>query len=266
MFLDSDLILHAIQDPNESNSSENGSCRFHYRGVVATRRHLIDARQVRNAMKPLNWRDSILGLGLAIAGAAVLYSILFFYPIVGSPNYSWAFNWAGHAWFVAIPLIWYFRFDKRFPVGKMADKMTTQWAPVWILLVAIAVLADVFGSQKRSLAGVSSLALIMNLLFYTVLVGISEEFMFRGQIQTGLNNSIEKILRVGRLNVRLGTVLAALIFAAFHSRDILAVPFAFSFGIVVGHYYQKTGNLWGAVIIHNLVDLLGSLIPLLLPL
>jgi membrane protease YdiL (CAAX protease family) len=217
-------------------------------------------------MKPLNWRDSFLGLGLAIAGAAVLYSILFFYPVVGSPNYSWAFNWAGHTWLLAIPLIWYFRFGKRFPVGGMNNKMTTQWAPVWVLLVAIAVLADVFGSQKRSLAGVSSLALIMNLLFYTVLVGISEEFMFRGQIQTGLNNSIEKILRVGRLNVQLGTLLAALIFTAFHSRDIFAVPFAFVFGIVVGHYYEKTSNLWGAVIIHNLVDLLGFLIPLLVPL
>lgn len=216
-------------------------------------------------MTSLTWRDSLFGMGLLIAGAAVLYSVLFLYPVIGSPNYSWTFNWAGHAWFLAIPLIWYFRFGRRFPVGKLYSKIISRWAPAWILLVAIALLSDVFGSQKNSLAGVSSLVIVMNLLFYGVMVGVSEEFVFRGLIQTGLNNSLRKIVRFGRLNVQLGTVLAAIIFAAFHFGSIFAVPFAFFFGVIVGHFYQKTNNLWGAIIIHNLVDLLGFLLPLLVP-
>jgi hypothetical protein len=156
---------------------------------------------------------------------------------------------------------------KRFPIGKLSGKTIQQWLPSWIILLAIAIPVAIFSAilfGKMSLAGFTPLSLIMNLLFVSVLVGISEEFVFRGQVQTGLNNSLKKTLKLGKGSIRLGTILAALAFAALHFPDISSIPFALVFGILVGHFYDKTNNIWGAVIIHNTVDLISTIIPILL--
>jgi hypothetical protein len=156
---------------------------------------------------------------------------------------------------------------KRFPIGKLSGKTIQQWLPSWIILLAIAIPIAIFSAilfGKMSLVGFTPLSLIMNLLFVSVLVGISEEFVFRGQVQTGLNNSLKKTLKLGKGSIRLGTILAALAFAALHFPDISSIPFALVFGIIVGHFYDKTNNIWGAVLIHNTVDLISTIIPILL--
>ena len=218
--------------------------------------------------KILNWHDSVIALGLIIVGTLILNSALFFHLLTLSTNSSWIFNWILHLWFLAIPLIWYLALKKRFPIGKLGSKTIRQWLPSWIILLAIAIPITTFETllfhEKMSLAGFTSLSIIMNLLFVSVLVGISEEFVFRGQVQTGLNNSVKKTLKLGKGSIRLGTILAALAFAALHFPDISSIPFAFVFGILVGYFYDKTNNIWGAVIIHNMVDLLTLIIPILL--
>ena len=108
-----------------------------------------------------------------------------------------------------------------------------------IALLLVAILLAVLTS-KMSLVGISLIAIVMNLLFNGVLVGISEEFLFRGQIQTGLNNSVKKTLKIGKGNIRLRTVLTALIFAVLHFQKILSIPFALFFGMIVGHFHDKT--------------------------
>jgi membrane protease YdiL (CAAX protease family) len=213
--------------------------------------------------KMLFWRDSAVALGLVILWAFILYSALFFHVFTVDTNSSWIFNWAGHLWFLAIPLIWYFALKKRFPVGKLSGSSLRRWLPGWIIMLAIAVPLDLL-SGRTSLAGFTSLAIIMNLLFNGVLVGVSEEFVFRGQVQTGLNNSVERTVKLGKGSVRLGTILAAVVFAAFHLQNVISIPFALVFGVVVGHYYDKTNSIWGAVIIHNIVDLSSFLIPIVL--
>ena len=214
--------------------------------------------------KTLNWRDSVIALVLIILGVLVLYIALFFHVLELSASSSWVFDWTGHLWFLAIPLIWYFAFRKRFPIGKLSKISIRQWLPAWVILLAVVIPLEVLTSQKMSLAGISLLAIIMNLLFNGVLVGISEEFVFRGQIQTGLNNSVKKTLKIGKGNIRLGTVLTALIFAGIHFQNILSIPFALFFGMIVGHFYDKTNNIWGAVVIHNIVDFLSFVIPVIL--
>ena len=213
--------------------------------------------------KILNWHDSVIALGLIIVGTLILYSAVLLHLLTLNTNSSWIFNWIGHLWFLTLPLIWYFALKKRFPIGKLSAKTIRQWLPAWIIILAI-VIPLTFTSEKASLTGVTSLAIIMNLLFESVLVGISEEFIMRGQIQTGLNNSLEKTLKLGKGSIRLGTILAALAFAALHFQNSSSIPFAFVFGILVGHFYDKTNNIWGAVIIHNMVDLLAFIIPILL--
>ena len=104
----------------------------------------------------------------------------------------------------------------------------------------------------------------MSILFNGILVGVSEEFLFRGQIQTGLNNSIKSTVHIGRVNLRLGTILATVAFAGFHFANLPNLLFALIFGLLIGHAYDRTSNLWGAIIIHNTVDFLGYIIPILL--
>jgi membrane protease YdiL (CAAX protease family) len=210
----------------------------------------------------LDWRDSVIALGLVVLALVAVYSAFFLYPILGTPNYAWILDWSGHLWFLVIPLIWYFALKKRFPLGKLDGKVIVRWVPVWIVLVSVA-LFSAFSSQIVSLTGISPLAIVMGLIFNTVLVGISEEFVFRGQIQTGLNNSIKKTLKLGRVNIRLGTILASVTFGAFHFGNIFTLLFAIAFGLLVGHFYDKTNNLWCAVIIHNAVDFLWFIIPIL---
>jgi len=221
---------------------------------------------VRNS-KILNWHDSVIALVLTVVGTLILNSALFFHLLTLSTNSSWIYSWILHLWFLAIPLIWYFALKKRFPIGKLSGKAIRQWLPSWIILLAIAIpiaalTAYIYG--RMSLAGFTSLSIIMNLLFVIVLVGISEEFVFRGLVQTGLNNSLKKTLKLGKGSIRLGTILAALAFAALHFSDVSSILFAFVFGILVGHFYDKTNSIWGAVIIHNMVDLLALIIPILL--
>jgi hypothetical protein len=55
----------------------------------------------------------------------------------------------------------------------------------------------------------------------------------------------EKDTEVRQREHRLGTILAALAFAALHFPDISSIPFALVFGILVGHFYDKTNNIWG---------------------
>ncbi len=104
----------------------------------------------------------------------------------------------------------------------------------------------------------------MSLLYNGILVGVSEEFLFRGQIQTGFNNQIKSTLKIGRATIRLGTILSTVAFAVFHFGNVFNLLFALVFGILVGHFYDRTSNLWGAIIIHNVVDFLGFIIPILL--
>jgi membrane protease YdiL (CAAX protease family) len=216
------------------------------------------------ASEILGWRDSAVAVGLVVLGVLVLYAALFFHVFTVNTNSSWVFDWAGHLWFLAVPLVWYFALKKRFPVGKLSLGSLRLWLPALIIMLAIAVPLDVLTSQKTSLSGFTSLAIVMNLLFNGVIVGVSEEFVFRGQVQTGLNNSVKETVKLGKGNVRLGTILTATVFAALHLQSVYSIPFAFVFGMVVGHYYDKTNSIWGAVIIHNVVDLLSFVVPIVL--
>jgi len=231
---------------------------------------LLDNASLSNVgnSKILDWHDSVIALGLIIVGTLILNSALFFHLLTLSTNSSWIFSWVLHLWFLAIPLIWFFVLKKHFSIGKLSGKTIQQWLPSWIILLAIAIPITTFETlllhEKVSLAGFTSFSIVMNLLFVSVLVGISEEFVFRGQVQTGLNNSLKKTLKVGKGSIRLGTIFTALAFAVLHFSDISSIAFAFVFAILVGYFYDKTNNIWGAVIIHNIVDLLAIIIPILL--
>jgi membrane protease YdiL (CAAX protease family) len=72
------------------------------------------------------------------------------------------------------------------------------------------------------------------------------------------------------MNVGIGTLLTALLFGGLHLMNIgsgepvnIAIIVAF-FGCLVGLGlgigYERTGNLWGAVITHNIANLVNTLL------
>ena len=102
------------------------------------------------------------------------------------------------------------------------------------------------------------------LLFQATAPGIGEELLWRGLIQTGLNNSIKSHLRIGKIDIGAGTVITALCFGLAHLPNsggqsseltILQVVSAVAGALVLGIGYERTRNLWGAMIVHNLANL-----------
>src|SRR2546426_2453106 len=95
--------------------------------------------------------------------------------------------------------------------------------------------ADIFASKSAPLIGIS-LPITRSLRYNGILVGVSEGFLFRGQVQTGLNSSQKTTLMNGRADIRLGTILATVALAFFHFGNIFNLQFALTFGTLVGHF------------------------------
>ena len=101
------------------------------------------------------------------------------------------------------------------------------------------------------------------------LIGFAEEIMFRGVIQTELMKTLPQDVKILGLNFKRGTLLAAIIFGLAHTINIFTIAnvyfvigqviSAIIFGLIVGYFYQETGSLIPAIIIHNLANGIASL-------
>ena len=102
--------------------------------------------------------------------------------------------------------------------------------------------------------------LIGALAFHWLAVGLVEEVMFRGLVQTFLSHTWSGSLRIAGLDVPTAGVWAALMFAAVHiypRLNVEQVVIAFVFGIVAAITYASTGSLLGPILMHNIGDGLG---------
>lgn len=227
-----------------------------------------------------NWVDALLGLILVEAGTAAL---LIWLP--APLAHSWVINYAGHAWFLAVPLGWFWLLRRRFPVGGLRWRELRAWVGPWWMLGAFIVLLNVALTGASILQGTGALGpgrhetlslepLLANLIFRATLVGLAEEFLFRGLIQTGLNRSLPGSVALGRWHIQIGTVVAALLFGLTHAENLaLGQPlaqvlpnliYAIFLGLLAGYFYDKSRNLWGAVILHNIGDLFALVVPVVL--
>lgn len=113
--------------------------------------------------------------------------------------------------------------------------------------------------------------LIAQLFFEGVVVGWTEEFLFRGCLQRALNKRFSSLI-ASRL--RTGTVMTSAIFGLFHFANLGlgesfygAIPqvlFATFFALIVGSFYDRTSDLAGAAWIHNITDIAGTVLPFVL--
>jgi membrane protease YdiL (CAAX protease family) len=107
---------------------------------------------------------------------------------------------------------------------------------------------------------VTALSILGNMTFQWVVVGLSEETMFRGLIQTYLMNNLWGSIRLMGHDLHIGTVLGAMLWGAFHLINILVMPLGPVLilvmlttvaGLFMGYAYQETGSLLTTVVVHN---------------
>jgi membrane protease YdiL (CAAX protease family) len=213
----------------------------------------------------LRWRDAVAGLGLAAAGmlAAAVSARMHWVPPIAA-------NVASHAWLAAIALGWYFWLGRQFPVGKFTRRELLPWS-VLCLLAVVGNAIQAFLSAPQA-ADVRALPLLIaEFALLLLVVGPSEELLFRGLVQTGINGSLSAELQWRGWPLRLGTVLAAMAFGLSHLVNLTyqtiaataeQVLIAFVIGLVIGVVYDRTRNLIGAAVLHGLVDFSGAALPL----
>ncbi len=201
-------------------------------------------------------RDALLPVFLALTGQ--LFLTLFTTRVV-------VLDYLSHGWFLAIVIFWVLVVHRRFPIGRLTRPSLRGWFGPWIVVGGLNVLIALQGSRLAI-----HHAVVAWLIFEGLVVGPVEELLFRGLIQTTLNNVIAGASLFGK--VRWGTIVATLIFGCVHFANlshqsldvtIQQVIFATITGLVLGHYYDRTQNLWGAALLHNFIDVTSIGIPLL---
>jgi|GEM_PF-2711105 len=205
------------------------------------------------------WWDALIPFLLALAGGTVL--------LLGTRGASGiATAYLTHGWYLAIVGFWVLVLGRRFPVGRLSCQSLRGWFRPWLVVGGLDLLLTLAspGPPLRQ-------AVLPTLAFQGVVVGPAEEFLFRGLMQTALNHAMP---RPGPpLGLRRGTLWAALAFGLLHLGNLWYQPlgvtleqglFAFVVGLVLGHFYDRTRNLWGAAMLHNLLDLLSVAVPLML--
>jgi uncharacterized protein len=179
-------------------------------------------------------------------------------------------SYAAHAWLAAIALAWYFWLGRRFPVGSISRRELLPWSVLWLLAV-VGNAVQAFSAPPGALHLPAVPLLAADLLFLALVVGPTEELLFRGLIQTGVNGSVSGELQLLGWRLRAGTVLAAVVFGLWHLVNLTNQPIgetaiqvlaATIIGLVIGVVYDRTRNLVGAAVLHSLIDFSGAALPL----
>lgn len=96
--------------------------------------------------------------------------------------------------------------------------------------------------------------------FQWIFVGLSEETMFRGLIQTYLMENLEGEIKMTGHGFHIGTVIAAFFWGGFHvinalnmslSAAVFTVVITTPIGLLMGYAYQRTGSLLTTILVHN---------------
>lgn len=210
----------------------------------------------------VTWLDAVIGYA---AVAATWWLFVTYAPgwIKYAPHVG---PYAYHLCDAVVPLFFYLVLRRRFPIGALNWNELRGW--MWPLVSAVCAMALTFaatmligfGSQLRQAFDIS----LAGFVFSAVAPGLGEEFLWRGLIQSGLDGSLNVRVRFRGYEVGLGTLITALAFGAAHLGNLGAQPFQITIiqatsatagGLILGIGYERTQNLWGAIIAHNVADL-----------
>jgi membrane protease YdiL (CAAX protease family) len=214
--------------------------------------------------KRLRWSDAAASFGLAVAGMFIAGAALHMHWLPGIVA-----TYAAHAWLAVIALAWYFWLGRPFPVGTLNRHELVPWSVLCLLAIVVSAL-QAFTSPPNAVHLPALPLLTAELVFLTLVVGPTEELLFRGVVQTGVNGSVSWGLQLFGWPLRLGTLMAAALFGFSHlvnlSYQSIAttaeqVVTATAIGFVIGVVYDRTRNLIGAAVLHSVLDLTGTALP-----
>jgi uncharacterized protein len=141
--------------------------------------------------------------------------------------------------------------------------LTTGFFPVLLMLLIAGhtIVPIVQGvPPERFAAGVRAMDVVGLMIFSWVIVGLSEEVVFRGFFQTALARFWHGSAMLFGVPVPVAGLLAAAIFTLAHdsfrpmSADPRQLVLAFVLGVYYAVAYFRTGSLLAPIIAHNLVD------------
>jgi len=102
--------------------------------------------------------------------------------------------------------------------------------------------------------------LLSKILYYLFIVGLGEELLFRGYLQSSFNRYFGKSFHIGNVNFGWGLILSAFLFGMMHAL-VTAPPtwpwalFTFALGLSLGFIREKDGSILAAVLLHALFDM-----------
>ncbi len=101
---------------------------------------------------------------------------------------------------------------------------------------------------------------ISKILYFIFIVGLGEELLFRGYLQSSFNRYFGKSFNIGNVKFGWGLILAALLFGMMHA--LVTVPptwpwalFTFILGLILGFIREKDGSILSAVLLHAMLDM-----------
>lgn len=149
----------------------------------------------------------------------------------------------------------------RFAIGSLWDASRRLW---WLWLIALGI--ALFTANMQGTFASHSVLWYLWLATGVALASVTEEFLFRGAIQTSINST--SLGRRTFLSFRFGTLISAFLFSCSHflllmdrvalSRVLFEVLSALPLALVTGYIYQRTSNLWYGTILHALGNLGGA--------
>jgi len=101
---------------------------------------------------------------------------------------------------------------------------------------------------------------LSKILYYIFIVGLGEELLFRGYLQSSFNRYFGKSFNIGKVKFGWGLFLSALLFGMMHA--LVVVPplwpwalFTFILGLILGFIREKDGSILSAVLLHAMFDM-----------
>ncbi|MEM8892283.1 MAG: CPBP family intramembrane glutamic endopeptidase [Bacteroidota bacterium] len=105
-----------------------------------------------------------------------------------------------------------------------------------------------------------SVPLISKILYYIFIVGLGEELLFRGYLQSAFNRYFGKPFQIGNVKFGYGLLLASLLFGLIHAL-VVAPPvwpwalFTFMMGLTLGYIREKDGSILAPILLHAMLDM-----------
>ena len=101
---------------------------------------------------------------------------------------------------------------------------------------------------------------ISKILYFIFIVGLGEELLFRGYMQSAFNRYFGKPFRIGDVKFGLGLFLSTVLFGLMHA--LVVTPplwpwalFTMVIGLTLGFLREKDGSILSAVLLHAMLDM-----------